>query len=196
MGEDDDSHGGSDADQTSRLTKHPNLSADHAYDRAVRDEKRWLELTIRRATAPDLELVIDLVAEYCDADDHRFDEETVRSAVAPLLTDDRYGAIWLIVEPSLSTVGYACVTWGYSIEAGGPEALFDELYVRHRGSGIGTRAMELVLEEVQRLGFARIYLETETHNERGRRLYERLGFITEDSIWMSLDWRRSPTQNS
>lgn len=108
----------------------------------------------------------------------------------PLLESDRHGALWTIhVDDDLRAEGYACVTWGYSIEAGGPEALFDELFVRRRGLGIGTRAMHLVLDEVRTSGYARIYLETETHNRDGRRLYERLGFVTEDSVWMSLDWR-------
>ncbi|MGA0801507.1 MAG: GNAT family N-acetyltransferase [Ilumatobacteraceae bacterium] len=154
------------------------------------DENRPSRVAIRRAEPTDLETLLVMVAEYCAADHHDYDIVTTRSALAPLLADDRHGSVWLIVDDSSSDpVGYACVTWGYSIEAGGPEALFDEIYVRQQGSGIGTVAMRLVLEEVRRLGYARIYLETETHNERGRRLYQRLGFITEDSVWMSLDWR-------
>lgn len=98
--------------------------------------------------------------------------------------------MWIVhVDDHPRAEGYACVTWGYSIEAGGPEALFDELFVRRRRLGIGTRAMRLVLDEVRTSGYARIYLETETHNHDGRRLYERLGFVTEDSVWMGLDWR-------
>lgn len=153
------------------------------------DENRVSHVTIRRAESSDLDALLDLVAEYCAVDRHSFDEAVVRSALGPLLADDRHGSVWLIDEAPRSPVGYACVTWGYSIEAGGPEALFDELFVRPRGAGIGTRAMELVLDEVRRLGYARIYLETEAHNDRGRRLYERLGFVVEDSVWMSLDWR-------
>lgn len=147
-------------------------------------------VTIRRANDSDLETLLDLIHEYCLADGHPVDRATARSALVPLLADDRFGAVWLVdTGPTQRGIGYACVTWGYSIEAGGPEALFDELYVRDQGQGIGTRVMELVLAEVRRRGFRRVYLESEAHNDRGRQLYERLGFVVEDSVWMSLDWR-------
>lgn len=146
-----------------------------------------LSVSIRRAEPRDRDVVIELVAEYCLADQHVFDAAATERALGPLLADDRHGMLWTIHTDRLE--GYACVTWGYSLEAGGPEALFDELFVRSRGRGIGTRAMQLVLDDVRSRGFTRIYLETEGHNERGRRLYERLGFVAEDSVWMSLDWR-------
>lgn len=151
-------------------------------------------VSIRRAAAGDLPSLLLLIEEYCRADQHDFDVDATRRALGPLLVDDRFGVIWTIHTDDAEAVGYACVTWGYSIEAGGPEALFDELFVRHAGRGIGTRAMQLVIDDVRSRGFARIYLETERHNENGRRLYERLGFTTEDSVWMSLDWRTD--QNS
>lgn len=147
-------------------------------------------VSVRRATIDDLPTLLELVAEYCAADGHAFDAHATQRALGPLLTDDRHGVVWTIhVDDNDQLEGYACVTWGYSIEAGGPEALFDELYVRQQGVGIGSRAMHIVVDEVRRRGPSRIYLETERHNERGRRLYERLGFATEDSVWMSLDWR-------
>ena len=34
-------------------------------------------------------------------------------------------------------------------------------------------------------GASRMFLETESHNQRARGFYTRLGFATEDSVWMS-----------
>ncbi|MFZ4516684.1 MAG: GNAT family N-acetyltransferase, partial [Acidimicrobiia bacterium] len=60
--------------------------------------------------------------------------------------------------------------------------------------GFGTQAMALMLAAVRDFGVARIYLETERPNAQARRLYERLGFVEEDSIWMSLDFRDGTNQ--
>ena len=157
----------------------------------VRDE----DVSIRSGTVDDVAELISFVAEYCEIEGRAFDHDSTRRALVPLLTDDRHGSVWIIEFGGVPS-GYACVTWGYSLEAGGPEALFDELYVRRRSVGIGTTGMALVLDEVRRLGFTRVFLETEAQNSRGRRIYERLGFVTEDSVWMSLDWRPSEPQSS
>lgn len=153
--------------------------------------------TVTRAVSADIETLIELHREFCEADSHPFDATTARRAFAPLLTDDTRGMVWLVrtTDRPDSVEGYAVVTWGWSIEAGGAESIFDEMYVRRRGIGIGSRAMSLVIDEVRGLGFARIYLETESPNEDGRRLYRRLGFVDEDSIWMNLDFRDTSPGN-
>lgn len=114
------------------------------------DEISATRVVIQRSRPADVTHLLALAQEYCLADHHEFDVEATRRALIPLLDSDRHGAIWTIhTRDDDRPAGYACVTWGYSIEGGGPEA----------------------------------------HNADGRRLYERLGFTTEDSVWMSLDWR-------
>jgi len=149
------------------------------------------EIEVTRAGADDLEVLLELHREFCTADSHPFDEAVAARAFVPLLADDSRGMVWLVrtTDRPDQVEGYGVVTWGWSIEAGGAESIFDEMYVRRRGTGIGSRAMALIIHEVRRLGLARIYLETESHNEMGRRLYRRLGFVDEDSIWMNLDFR-------
>ena len=46
-----------------------------------------------------------------------------------MLGNDDVGTVWMIDD----TDGYAVVTWGWSIEIGGFEVVFDELYVRTAG---------------------------------------------------------------
>jgi ribosomal protein S18 acetylase RimI-like enzyme len=55
------------------------------------------------------------------------------------------------------------------------------------GQRVGRRLMEAVLDEVLARGMRRLFLETETSNQRARVFYERLGFTTEDSVWMQID---------
>lgn len=128
---------------------------------------------IRRATPADLPALLGLL--------HEFDPATDVAGVAPLLTDDRHGVIW--VTDALDA--YAVVTWGWSVESGGAEAILDEIYVRHQGRGAGSALIEHLHADCDRRGVRRIFLETERPNAAARRLYARHGYVAEDSVWMA-----------
>lgn len=140
------------------------------------------ETCLRRARPADAGELLPLIEAFCRADGHAFERPRVEAALAPLLQDDSHGLVWLIGEPA---AGYAVVTWGYSLESGGRDALLDEIFVAERGQGLGARAVHDLLADLARRGISRIFLETESHNEQVRRFYRRLGFQAEDSIWMS-----------
>jgi GNAT superfamily N-acetyltransferase len=139
---------------------------------------------IRRAVPEDLDRLIELHRQFCELDQHPFTEGRVRAGFGPLLADDAHGVVWIIDEPA----AYAILTWGWSIEAGGFEAVLDEIYASQRNTGLGAALIEHVIARARTRGIARIFLETERHNERGRRLYARHGFVEDDSIWMSLEF--------
>jgi GNAT superfamily N-acetyltransferase len=140
-------------------------------------------VAVRRAEQSDLEVLVELSAEYCVADGHEFVEATVRSGFGPMLGNDDHGTVWMIDD----TDGYAVVTWAWSIEIGGFEVVLDELYVRTSGRGKASAALLVVIDDCRRRGARRIFLETERPNESARRLYARHGFTVDDSIWMSLE---------
>lgn len=139
---------------------------------------------IRCAGPPDLDTLVELHHEFCSVDGHPFDQQRARSAFAPLLIDDTHGVVWIVDSPP----AYAVVTWGWSIEAGGAEAVLDEIFVTARDGGVGSAVLDHLLADGRRRGLARIFLETEAHNERVRRFYERHGFHADDSIWLSYDF--------
>ena len=140
-----------------------------------------LPVRIRRAESNDLDQLVALHREFCEVDDHPFDGGRARAAFGPLLGDDTRGVVWIVDEPG----AYAVLTWGWSIEAGGPEAVLDEIFVTDRGAGVGSQLIEHVLADGRRRGLARIFLETEAPNTSVRSLYERHGFVSDDSVWMS-----------
>ena len=139
---------------------------------------------IRRAVAGDLATLIELHGAFCEIDDHPFAAQRAERGFAPLLDGDDHGVVWIVDEPA----AYAVLTWGWSIEAGGAEAVLDELFVSRRGTGVGRALIEHLVADARRRGMARILLETERHNERARDLYQQLGFSADDSIWMSLEF--------
>jgi ribosomal protein S18 acetylase RimI-like enzyme len=89
--------------------------------------------------------------------------------------------VWISGQPA----AYAVLTWGWSIEVGGWEAVLDEIYVSARSSGYGAALLRHVVADARSRGVARIFLETERHNTRARTFYARNGFSEDDSIWMS-----------
>ncbi len=139
---------------------------------------------IRRAGPHDVDTLVDLHRRFCDVDGHPFDARRARAAFAPLLTDDVHGVVWIVDTPQ----AYAVLTWGWSIEAGGAEAVLDELFVTERGGGVGSALVDHLLADGRQRGLARIFLETEAHNERVRVFYGRHGFRADDSTWLSHDF--------
>jgi ribosomal protein S18 acetylase RimI-like enzyme len=144
---------------------------------------RVSELTVRRAVAGDAPALLELIREFCAVDQHEFDPGVVEPALAGLLAADTCGFVLIATQPH--PVGYAVVTWGYSLESGGRDSLLDEFYVRERGRGIGSTLLAAALETARAGGASRMFLETEAHNGRVRSLYARHGFHIEDSIWMA-----------
>lgn len=142
------------------------------------------DLVIRRSVVDDLDALVELGAEYCAADDHDFDEPTVRAGFAGVIDDDRHGTV-LVAERTGVVVGYAVVSWGWSIEIGGPDVVLDEIYVRPQGIGIGGLLLAETERTCRQAGAKRIFLETERRNGRARAWYQRVGFEVDDSIWMS-----------
>lgn len=142
--------------------------------------------TIRRAEAGDLEALLRMCARYCEADSHQFDPGTATAGFEPLLLSEQHGVVWLSVDGD-ETVGYAVVTWSWSIESGGLDALLDEIYVDRPGEGHGSALVAHLLADCRRRNLPRVFLETESANREARRMYSRLGFQTEDSVWMVAD---------
>lgn len=138
---------------------------------------------IRRAGPADLAALLVLVREFYVVDQHDFDEVAVTRALTGLLADDRYGIVLLAEQPE--PVGYAVVTWSYSLESGGRDCCLDELYLRVREQGLGGVLLEAALDAARAAGVNRMFLETEAHNARVRRFYVRHGFQVEDSVWLA-----------
>jgi GNAT superfamily N-acetyltransferase len=137
---------------------------------------------IERATLADLERLLELIREFYLIDHHDYDENRLRASLPALLDSDDLGVVWKLDSPAQ---GYAVLTWGYSLESGGREALIDEIYVRSRGAGLGVKLLSHILDDCRDRGIVRMFLETESHNVRVRSFYARAGFAEDDSIWMS-----------
>ena len=90
--------------------------------------------SLHLATPDDAEKLLPLVAAFHNEAKYDTDLEHRSQAIAPLLEGIPHGAIWLI-GPRKAPVGYIVVTFGWSVEFGGLDAIVDEIYIRPACAG-------------------------------------------------------------
>lgn len=143
-------------------------------------------MEIRDARPEDFELIVPMIRSFYEIDRHPYDPARVESGLRPLLSGEAPGFV-IVAEDQGDLLAYAVVTWGWSIESGGWDALLDEIFVTDRGKGIGAEMMHHIIDRARAEGCQRMFLETESHNRAARIFYTRHGFDMDDSVWMSRD---------
>lgn len=140
-----------------------------------------MSAVITRADASLLERLLPEVRSFWAFERLSFDRVDVRVALATLLEDPALGCVF-VAEQAGEIVGYTVLTFGYSLEHGGHDALVDELYLREalRGRGLGTQLLEQAAELCRQRGITRLHLEVDHTNPRAAKLYARLGFAAND----------------
>lgn len=133
---------------------------------------------VRLAAPSDLEAVLALHRDFFAEDGYPFAEEESRRNLARLLAEPGLGRVFVLEEGG-KLAGYLVLTFGFSLEFGGRDALVDELYVApgHRGRGLGTRALAAAEAACCALEIRVLHLVVERHKAGVRELYRRLGFV-------------------
>lgn len=138
-------------------------------------------LRISAATAAHEEIVVGLMREFYAAEHLEFREDVARGALRELWPNPRIGIVFLLhLDEQL--VGYTILTFGFSLEFRGRDALVDELYVREgaRGQGVGAETLEWLEDVCQAEGIHALHLEVDHANPAAKRLYNRVGFVDHD----------------
>ena len=132
---------------------------------------------LRAARVDDVPLLVELMREFYAESQYALDAERAETVFAQLLSDDRLGRVW-IVEADRSAVGYVVLTFVFSMEYGGLNAVVDDLFIRpgYRHQGLGRAALAQVIESCRSQGVRALHLETEPANGAAMRLYRRAGF--------------------
>ena len=150
-----------------------------------------MQPTIRPAVSSDTDTIIEFSRRLNKEDpaftgDFYFDEPAVRAALVQLVADSSLGRVWL-VSWSNTPIGYAVLTFGFSLESHGRDGILDEIYLAadYRGQGLGTQVVEFVEAEAWRLELKKLFLEVERPNTRAKKFYARLGFVEHDRHLMS-----------
>ena len=125
----------------------------------------------------DLGALTELVRAYHDYDQHPFDEPVIVAALRQLCAGTPYAKAWLLSLDGRQ-IGYASVSYGFSIEVGGLDFFLDEFFLAEpwRGRGLGRVLLAMIEDEVRKLGGLRLCLEAELHNPRAKALYDTSGY--------------------
>lgn len=136
-----------------------------------------MDITLTVAKSPDIDTIIKFIQELYEHEDIRFDESIAHRALSQLLEDNSLGYVWLILSGE-EAIGYVVLTFGYSLEFAGRDALIDELYIleEYRGVGLGTKVLEFITEFCNSLGIKAIHLVVERKNNTAHSLYRKMGF--------------------
>lgn len=133
----------------------------------------------------DLPTLTPLIRAYYREDGLDWVEERQPAALRALAANAPNGSGWL-VRQSDRTIGYAVLTWSFSVESGGRDGLIDEVYLipEVRGRGLGQQVLAMIEDEARRLGLRRLFLEV-SHGNRAVGLYRRAGFVDHRRYLMS-----------
>jgi ribosomal protein S18 acetylase RimI-like enzyme len=145
-----------------------------------------METSFKRAEMSDIEILMEFIREFCEVDHHPFDGSSIRVALTNIVSDGSLGRVWLIQHNS-EAIGYIVLSFGYSLEYRGREAVIDEIYIResHQGQGIGKRAIEFLEEVSPSLEIKALHLEVERKNIAAQHFYRKVGFEDQDSYLMT-----------
>ncbi|MBO9410501.1 MULTISPECIES: GNAT family N-acetyltransferase [unclassified Ruegeria] len=140
-----------------------------------------MSAALKLARPEDLDRLMGLVAAFHAEAGIEQDSDHRRSALAPLLEGIPHGCVYLI-GPARAPLGYAILTFGWSVEFGGMDAFIDEIYIRPavRGRGIATEVLLDLPKALAGAGLTALHLEVDRTNETAQRLYLRTGFKPRD----------------
>jgi ribosomal protein S18 acetylase RimI-like enzyme len=128
-----------------------------------------------------LDRLIALVTAFHAEEGIKLSDDARAAGVSPLLDGIPHGAAYLIGPPR-APIGYIVITFGWSVEFGGLDAIIDELYIRPgvRGRGIASEALIALPRALASGGLRAIHLEVDRDNAAAVKLYRRAGFQTRD----------------
>lgn len=133
------------------------------------------------ADESDADSLVELMREFYEVEHLPFDERAARLALRQILRERAYGVVHLIRWDE-ELIGYVVVTFGFSLEFHGRDALVDELYIRaaYRGRGAGRAALRLVEAVCREERIESVHLEVDRSNVTAQELYRRAGYADHD----------------
>jgi GNAT superfamily N-acetyltransferase len=150
-----------------------------------------LEVHFRLAHTTDIDLLTQFMRQFYAIDQYPFDEQIAREALKTLIEEPSLGRLWIISAEE--AIGYIALTFGYSLEFHGRDAIVDELFLTesYRNQGIGTKTLQFVCEQCRHLGIHALHLEVEHTNEAGLILYRKMGFEPHEQRYLMTRWIES-----
>jgi len=145
-----------------------------------------MNLALKTAAIADAGLLIGMMRDFYAHEGLVFEEAAARRALEGIINDSSFGRVVLICNED-DVIGYAVLTFGYSLEFHGRDAFVDEVYLREqfRGQGIGQRVLAYLSEVCAENGVKALHLEVERNNTHAQSAYRKFGFEDHDRYLMT-----------
>lgn len=143
-------------------------------------------VSFRPSTITDLDGLVALQQQYYAEDGYPFVERAARTTWEQLLSEPSLGRVW-VAEAGATLVAYAVLTFGYSLEDHGLDAVLDELFVApsHRRRGLGREALTVLEAACRTFGVRALHLVVERTKETAIELYRKHGFVGHERYLMT-----------
>ncbi len=137
------------------------------------------------AKPDDIDHILPLIAAFHTEAGIAQDDAGRRASVQPLLDGSPHGAIY-IAGPVRAPIGYAAISFGWSLEFGGLDGILDEIYIRPgvRKRGIGTEILSALPKALAGAGLRALHLEVARDDVAARTFYERRHFTARDGYML------------
>jgi len=134
-------------------------------------------IELRPATEDDLDTLNGMVRAYYVHDGVAYEELPARRALQEIIRTEHFGRAWLI-DLDRELIGYAVLTFGFSVEFHGRHAVLDEIFLLpdHQGKGHFKEILTLIEACCRQLGIRGLSLVVETKNAPAQRAYQKNGF--------------------
>ena len=135
------------------------------------------DLEIRAPTAAELPGVVALLVTQLREHHNQLDEAVLARAAEGLFRRPQSGQFLVAIE-SGTLVGFAALSYLWTLERGGRAGWLDELYVvpERRNRGIGVALLREALATARAAGALALDLEIDADHDRAASLYRRSGF--------------------
>ncbi|MGH9843409.1 MAG: GNAT family N-acetyltransferase [Blastocatellia bacterium] len=145
-----------------------------------------MNLEFKPAIIADAELLLEMMRDFYAHEELVFEKTAARRALEGLINDSSFGRVVLICNEA-EVIGYAVLTFGYSLEFHGRDAFVDEIYLREdaRGQGMGQRVLAYLTEVCAENGVRALHLEVERKNAAAQSAYRKFGFEDHDRYLMT-----------
>ena len=131
---------------------------------------------------------MNLRQEFCEFESfpNPLNDATKRAVLQQLIKNEQFGKIWLISLQG-EAAGYVVLTFGYSLDYAGSDALIDELYLRKRfrGFGIGKQTIWFVEDYCRSENIKAVHLEVDRTNAAAKTLYHKTGFVDHERHFLT-----------
>lgn len=140
-----------------------------------------MAIDFQDASLKDLPQLVMWMEDYYASANMEFDSDIARAAWLEVFKHEEMGRVWIILSDQLQ-VGYAVLSFGFSLQYKGRDAYLDELYISpdFREQGIGSRTMGFLEDYCRSQGIKAIHLEVTRQNVSAQNLYRKAGYQDHD----------------